>query len=133
VSLLGEIAAWIFGEFLGGLLGSKTPRQPFPEGDTHASFGAASAFFGSLGILFALLITPAAVLQGPTPGMSLGAIASVATIGLVCSCIGLHFGRKAPHVTRRRLGMAKYGVVVSTPGLLLSALSLVVCAVRIFL
>jgi hypothetical protein len=132
VSLLGEIAAQIFGELLGGLFGSKKPRQPFPEGDTHASFGVASAFFGSLGVLFALLITRVAVFDGPTPGMGLGAIASVGTIGLVCSCIGLHFGRKAPLVTRRRLGMAKYGVVVSIPGLLLSALTLVVCAVRVF-
>jgi hypothetical protein len=133
VSLLGEVATQIVGELIGGLFGSKKSRQPFPEGDTNASFGAASAFFGSLGLLFSLLAAPIAVLEGPTPEMSLGAIASVATIGLTCSYIGFLFGRKAPHVTRRRLGMAKYAVVVSIPGVLLSVVALVICAVRIFL
>jgi hypothetical protein len=133
VSLLGEVVSQVVGELLGGLFGSNKARQPFPEGETNASFGAASAFFGSLGLLSSLLAAPFAVLEGPTREMSLGAIASVATIGLLCSYIGYHFGRRAPQVTRRRLGMAKYGVVVSVPGILLSAVALVICGARTLL
>jgi hypothetical protein len=134
VSLLGELVAQDIGEAaLDALVGTRKPHAPFPEGETKASYGAASAFFGTLGLLFALPIAILAALTDPSPEMSLGAILTMALVGLVSSVAGMRLGARAPLVTRRNLGFAKYGFSVATVGALSAVAALVACAVRAIL
>lgn len=132
--MLPELLALLFGQSAAEeLRDSKKTIAPPPEGDTNVSLGAVSAVFGSIGVLFWLFAILIAIPKNPAGGTSFGAIATFAAIGLACSCVGLHFGRMAPQVMRRHLRVAKYGVVFSAFGMVLSVVSLVVSIAGIFL
>jgi hypothetical protein len=110
--MFGELLALLFGQNAAeALRNSKSTRALLSEQHTDALSGAASAALGSLGFIIGL----AAALGGlaTDPRKSFGALAIIAAIGLGCSYFGYYFGRRAPHVTRRFLGMAQYAVVVS--------------------
>jgi FtsH-binding integral membrane protein len=129
--MFGELLAMLFGQNAAeSLRDSKTSRSSSPGGDTDALSGAASALLGSVGLLIGLSATLAAF--ATEPRTSLVAIVIIAAIGFGCSYFGYQFGRRAPHVTRRFLGMAKYAVVVSAAGMILPVVSLVVTAARTF-
>jgi hypothetical protein len=64
---------------------------------------------GNLGLLIGLSATRGGFPADPRKVF--GALAIIAAIGLDCSYFGYYFGRRAPHVTRRFLGMAQYAVV----------------------
>ncbi len=82
MSLLGEIFTQLIGEAaIEALRDPKKERQPFPEGETNASLGAASTFFATIGFLFALPVAMIATFVGPTPDMGSGGI-------LVLACWG---------------------------------------------
>lgn len=108
---------------------SKTSRDVLPQERTDALSGAASAVIASFGVLIGLAATLTAGLMADPKG-SLAAIAIIAGVGFGCSYFGYYFGRRAPHVTDRFLGMAKYAVVVSAVGMVLPLVSLAVAAVR---
>jgi hypothetical protein len=110
---------------------SKNSRDVLPQERTDALSGAASAVLGSFGFLIGLSATLGGLLADT--GKSFAALAIIAGIGLGCSYAGYYFGRRAPHVTRRFLGMAKYAVVASAAGMVLAGVSLVLIAARIFL
>ncbi len=130
---MAELLAQLFGHLaVEALRDSKKTIAPPSEGDTNVSLGAASACFGSLGLLFGLLIAVIAVPERPTLGTSFGVVAIFTAIGFACSCVGFHFGRRAPHVTPRHLGIAKYGVVVSALAMVLVVVVLVASAAKIF-
>jgi hypothetical protein len=134
VSLLGELVAQIIGEAaVEAFRGNKKPRAPFPEGDTKASYGAASAFLGSVGVLLVVPVALVAALVGPSPEMSLSAILVVTAISLALCIGGMRLGAKAPLVTRRNLGMAKYGLIASLVGALSAGVTVVACAARAIL
>lgn len=127
--MLGELLALVIGQNAAeALRGSNKSRGRIPEEQTDALSGAASAVLGSIGLLIGL----SAILGGllADPGRSFVALAIIAGIGFGCSYFGYYFGRRAPHVTDRFLGMAKYAVVVSAAGMVLSVVSLVVTAAR---
>jgi hypothetical protein len=110
--MLGELLALLFGQNAAeALRDSKNSRALLPSEHTDALSGAASAVLGSLGLLIGLSATPGGFPADPRKGF--GALAIIAAIGLGCSYFGYYFGRRAPHVTRRFLGMAQYAVVVS--------------------
>jgi hypothetical protein len=101
-----------------------------PEQHTDAFSGAASAALGTLGFLIGLAATLGGLATDPRK--SFVALAIIAAIGFGCSYFGYRFGRRAPHVTRRFLGMAKYAVVISAAGMVLPVVSLVVAVASIF-
>ena len=126
--------AQLFGQLvIDALRGSNKTIAPPSQGVTNVSLGAASAVFGSLSLLFGLLTALIAIADGRSSGTSIAAIVIVATVGFACSCVGFSFGRMAPQTACRHPGMAKYGVVVSPLGMILSVVPLVVTVVRIFL
>jgi hypothetical protein len=134
VSLLGELISQVIGEAaVEAFVGSKKPRPPFPEGETNASYGAAAAFFGTLGPMFALPTAIVACLWGASPDMPMSAILTLTVVGLLSSVAGIRLGARAPLVTRRNLGLARYGFLVAFVGAFSSIVALVASAVRAIL
>lgn len=132
MSLFAELLALVIGQNAAeALRDSKNSRDVLPQEHTDALSGAASAVLGSFGLLIGLGATLGGLLSDP--GRSFAALAIIASIGLGCTYSGYYFARRAPHVTRQFLGMAKYAVVVSAAGMVLPAVALVVTATRIFL
>ena len=130
----------MFGELLGLLFGqiaAESTRDPkrrgatFLDDRTDKLSGAASAVLASFGLLLGLSSTFMAALADTSA--SFVPIAIIAIVGFGCSCFASYFGRRAPHVTDRFLGMARYAVVVSSVGAIVCVLSPVVAAVKIFL
>lgn len=112
----------------------RDPTQPaFPQGGIGGSPGLAAAIFGSIGLLFGLLLALIALSEGGVSAARFIAVAIIAAAGAACACVGVHFGRHAARVTDRHPGMAKYGGSASVLAMILVAVSLVICAARTFL
>lgn len=107
---------------------SKRSRDLLPQERTDAYSGAASAVLGSFGLLIGVLATRGALLADS--GRNFAALAIIAVLGLGCSYSGYYFGRRAPRVTRRFLGLARYAVVTAVAGAAFAVASLVLIAVR---
>lgn len=103
--------------------GSK-PRPSFPEGEGNASLGAVAAFVGVLAAIFSvglLLIT----LYGSDLSVRdyialIGASFAVALLALG----GRWAGVRAPSVTKRNLGLSRFGRGIATIALGTSCLSI---------
>lgn len=130
----------MFGQLVGLLFGqvaaesTKDPEKrgsTFLDGKEDAQSGVASALLGSFGLLLGLFSLWLSVSAVTAAGFA--AIVTIAILGFGCSCFGSYFGRRAPHVTDRFLGMARYAVVVSSLGAIVCVVSPVVAAAKIFL
>jgi hypothetical protein len=130
----------MFGELIGLLFGqiaaesTKDPEKrgsTFLDGKEDALSGVASAILGSFGLLLGLsslwLIDSADTITG------FFAIVIIAILGFGCSYFGSYFGRRAPHVTNRFLGVARYAAVISSVGAIVCVASPLVAAAKIFL
>jgi len=106
----------------------KEAGELFPGGDPDSISGAASAALGSFGLLLGLSAVLVAI-QPDTEG-SLAVTLIIAVIAFGCASFGIHFGRRAPMVTRRFLGLARYGVLASLAGVLLVVASPVIWVIR---
>lgn len=127
-----ELLALVIGQNAAeSLRGSKDSRDLLPQEQADAYSGLVSAILGSFGLLIGLSATLGGLLADPAT--SFAALALIAGIGFGCSYSGYYFGRRAPHVTRRFPGMAKFAVVASAAGMVLAVASLVLAAARIFL
>jgi hypothetical protein len=129
----------MFSELLGMLFGqtaadairnSKNPPRPW---DTSSLVGVACAILGSAGLLLGLLVILLGQLASATSRTHAAALAIIATVGLGCSYFAYHFGRSAPQVTQRHLGLARFGVIASVPGMVVSVVAVVASVVKIFL
>lgn len=130
----------MFGELIGLLFGqiaAESTRDPdkrgstFLDDKTDALSGLASAGLGSFGLLLGLSSALMSVRADTIAGFAV--IIIIAAIGFGCSYFASYFGRRAPYVTDRFLGMARYAVVVSSVGAVACVVSPVVAAVKIFL
>jgi hypothetical protein len=130
----------MFADLIGLLFGqiaAESTRDPTKRGSTYfdkntdALSGAASAALGSFGLLLGLSSALIAALADTSASFVAGII--IAIVGFGCSYFGSYFGRRAPYVTDRFLGMARYAVVVSSVGAVASVATPVIAAVKIFL
>jgi hypothetical protein len=132
VSFLIEVVVELLGSAVLELFGGKKRAPPvFAEGQGNASLGAVSAFFGFLSLVFGILLLPAAIFTASYKDMGPVVLCIASGVTALAAFLALRAGRKAPTVTRRNLGLAKFGVIVSTLGLVASILTLVVTAWRI--
>jgi len=125
--LLGDLLAGVAGDAL--THGAKQPH--FAEGPVNASLGALAAFAGTLGFVFSLMALLSATFKESY--LDMGA-AIVVGFGLFSwgACYGaLRAGRKAPSVTARHLGLAKFGIVVAVPGLIVASVALTLTIIRL--
>jgi len=114
---------------LGGV-GSK-PRAPFAEGETNASFGAVAAFAGMLAVIFALALL---VITSYGSGLSAPDYAGLIGVSSVVALLafgGRWAGLRAPTVTRRNLGLARFGRVVATLALGMSIIAGLIGAIHL--
>lgn len=104
-----EIITDFFASAVGGAVGRKRKHQSFPEGDENASLGAVASFAGVLSFIFALeLLLNAAYARNFKVNDYLSVIgASVAVAVLALG--GWWAGVRAPRVTHRNLGLARFG------------------------
>lgn len=105
--------------------------QPF-GGDTNPVTGVAAALLGSLGLLMGLA-TLFGLLAAQELRFSFAGVAVIAVVVLGCSYAGFYFGRLAPQVTSRHLGLAKFGMLAAVAGMMLSAALIVIAAARLIL
>ena len=129
--MMWELFALVLGQNAAEARRNSSGSASFPDKHADALTGVAAAILGSFGLLIGLIATSIGLLR--EPGESIAAIAIIAFIGLGCSWSGSYFGHRAPHVTSRFLGLAKYAVVASVAGMILSVVSLLVAAARTFL
>lgn len=114
---------------LGGIR-SKT-RVPFPEGETNASLGAVAAFAGVLAVIFApalLVITSYGSRFSVTDYAGLIGASSVVA---VLAFGGRWAGSRAPTVTGRNLGLARFGRMVASLALGMSIAAALIGAIRL--
>lgn len=130
--MFSELLALVIGQNAAeSLRDSKGSRDLLPQERTDALSGPVSAVLGSFGVLIGLSATRWGLLA--ESGNTFAAIAIIAGIGLGCSYAGYYIGRRAPLVTRRFLGTAKFAVATSAAGMVLASASLVLTVVRILL
>jgi hypothetical protein len=132
MSILGEIVSELIGEaVVETFQKNRKPRPPFPEGESNASLGAAAAFGGVLSLIFGLMAflellyieTYRDIGRWPLLGFAVGA--------LVTAWFSRAGGRRAPTVTTRNLGLARFGAGVATLALAVSGVALILWIVRI--
>lgn len=127
-----ELLALVIGQNAAeSLRGSKDSRDLLPQEQADAFSGLVAAVLAGFGFLIALSAILVGLLAEPAVGFA--ALAVVAGIGFGCSFAGNYFGRRAPHVTRRFPGMAKFAVVTSAAGMVLAVASLVIAAAGVVL
>ena len=131
MSPIMEIISDVIAQAIGGVVGRKQPRPPFPEGEGNASLGAVAALAGSLAFIFALavLVNAAYAWDFTTKDYASLTGASLAVAALAFG--GRRAGARAPEVTRRNLGLARFGYGSATLGLGMSLIAALIAAVRL--
>ena len=130
--MFSELLALVIGQnAVESLRTSKDSRALVPDTLTDSLSGVASSVLGTIGVAIGVFATMGGLRADSSS--SFVALAIIAGIGLGCSYFGSYFGRRAPYVTRRFLGMAKYAVLVSPAGMVLPVVAVVIAAARVFL
>jgi hypothetical protein len=102
-----EIITDFFASAVGEAVGRK--HRPFPEGAGNASLGALASFAGVLSFILALaLLLNAAYAWNFTINDNLSVIGASVAVALL-ALGGRWAGARAPRVTRRNLGLARFG------------------------
>lgn len=117
-----------FFEALASSLAELSGRGIPAEGVVYSSLGAVAGFCALVSLLFSVAILPAAI-AGVAPFV---VVAFCSCVAAAFAWIGIRAGRRAPHVTRRHLTLAKLGLGASVVGLVLSGGALFVGMVRMF-
>ncbi len=129
---MSPVVEFILDVIASGLGGAGKPRAPFPEGDTNASLGALAAFAGVLAAIFALALL---VITSYGSGLSATDYSSLMGASLIVAIAafgGRWAGLRAPSVTSRNLGLARFGCVVATLALAMSVASVIVGTIHLF-
>lgn len=105
---------------LGGLEGKSRP--PFPEGEGNASLGAVAAFVGVLTAIFSLALLVITSYGSDLTAGDYGALIGASFTVALLAFGGRWAGVRAPNVTRRNLGLSRFGRCAAT--LALRSLSL---------
>jgi len=104
---------------------------PTFEDQWNASLGAMSAFLGSISFLFGLVALFGVTDRSTWNEMGPGSVPVLAGIAFALAILGGRCGRRAPTVTTRSLGLAKFGAVISSMSSLISAIALALSMLRL--
>jgi hypothetical protein len=130
MSILGEIVVQLLGEAtIGVFTRNKKPRPPFAEGGSNASLGAVALFAAFLSLIFSLLPFMVVLDHQNYTDLGPGFIIGFSVFSILSGLLAFRSGRKAPHVTRRNLGMAAVGAWLSVPAMALSVLAVLICLI----
>lgn len=114
---------------LSGLEGKRRP--PFPEGEGNASLGAVAAFVGVLTALFAFGLLAITLYGSDLSVRDYAALVGASFVVALLACGGRWAGVRAPSVTRRHLGLSRFGRGAATIALGMSSLSILVGLLRL--
>jgi hypothetical protein len=131
LSPLLEIISDVIAQAIGGVVDRKQPRAPFPEGEGKCFPWCGSSPVGSLAFIFALgvLVNAAYPWDFTTKDYASLTGASLALAALAFG--GRRAGARAPEVTRRNLGLARFGYGSATLGPDMSLVAALIAAIRL--
>jgi hypothetical protein len=131
MSVLGDLVGQFLGEAaVEAFSRNKNTRVPFRENGVNASLSAMTSFSGVLAFLFSLLLLLWTFVRAGRADAGAWLLPILTVVVLLLSWWSLRAGMRAPLVTQRRLGLARFGVWVSTLALAISGTTLILWLVR---
>ena len=120
------LLVWLYKQ----IVGDRRPSAPSKVEDTNAWLGLISAGLGVLSLVFGAGALAAVTDRTIWNHMGRESVVIAAAFGFAIALLAGRCGRRAPAVTTQYLGLARFGVVISSMSSLISAIALALSMLR---